>query len=115
GSSIDGTVIAPTSGVGFTITANTVAIRDLRITGTGSTRGVLIDSAVAGPALENVAATDHQYALHLGASANVTDMELTEVSFTDNAVGFEVAPTGKVDGLVVTSSHFDDNSLGWNI
>ena len=121
-SGVGATEISGTSGNILQIAASNVAIDDLIVSGTASTKGLYIDSTISGPAFTNVVATGNQAGLYLDNAADVTGMTLDHVSLIHGTSGLLVATTARVHGtgtpgtgIIVTSSHFDDNDYGWNV
>ncbi len=109
------TTVSATSGKIVTIGADSVTLQGLTLSGSASTTGVYINSAVSDASLTDIVSTGNHYGLQLDSSAVVSNLSLTETSLVNGTVGLEVESAAKLDGMTVTSSHFDDNTLGWNV
>ncbi|HEX6962661.1 MAG TPA: right-handed parallel beta-helix repeat-containing protein [Lacipirellula sp.] len=107
------TILDAGGGNGFTVQADDVTIRDLRVTSNGAGNGILLGATTANTDLLNLQVDNA--AIGVNVSGVLTDLTLAGVTLTGNVTGLRASTASSVVGLDVLNSHFDGNQYGATI
>jgi len=98
-----------------TVSSSDVTIKNLTVgggPGVSTTRGVYINGAYINIALQDVIASQHLYGVVADASADLTNLSLSNVQLSVNGNGLHIEAGAKVNGLTVTGGSMDSNLFG---